>query len=154
MKKWIGIALLSAACINVASAQSLGGVDPTKKSTLPFSPVLKDGDTAYISGTIGVDLKTGRLPKDPADEAQILMQNIKDALNKAGMTPDDLVSVEVYCTDMKLYPVFNKAYLVDLHRPYPARAYIGVNSLVLGAHFEIVATAKRDAHKKKVNPDA
>ena len=54
---------------------------------------------------------------------------------------DDLVSVTVYCTDLSLYDGFNAVYRGYFHGQYPARAFIGVNQLVRGAHFEIAGVA-------------
>ncbi len=71
------------------------------------------------------------------------MESIKAVLAKEGMTMDDLVSVTVFCTDMSLYPTFNKVYVKSFRQPFPARAFIGVKELVLGAHFEIMGVAQK-----------
>jgi enamine deaminase RidA (YjgF/YER057c/UK114 family) len=52
----------------------------------------------------------------------------------------------VYCTDLDLYGKFNDVYRTFFHQHFPARAFIGVNKLVLGAHFEIMATAVKLRH--------
>jgi hypothetical protein len=65
------------------------------------------------------------------------------------MSMDDLAYVEVYCTDLKLYGVFNKAYASTLKSPYPARDFIGVKDLLFGAHFEVMGIAVRNASQKK-----
>lgn len=54
---------------------------------------------------------------------------------------DDLVSVHVYCTDLALYEKFNTAYRGQFAKDFPARAFIGVASLVRGAHFDMEGTA-------------
>jgi 2-iminobutanoate/2-iminopropanoate deaminase len=120
----------------------------------PFSPALQLGDTLYISGSIGVDPAQGKPSGTPEQEAQKLMDNITDTLRAAGMTPDDLVYVQIFCTDMTLYPAFNKVYIKSFKEPYPARAFLGVKDLVFGAHFEIMAIAQRGAagHKVSVAP--
>jgi enamine deaminase RidA (YjgF/YER057c/UK114 family) len=56
---------------------------------------------------------------------------------------DDLVSVTVYCTDLKLYGAFNEVYKGYFHGNYPARAFIGASQLVLGAHFEVQGIAAK-----------
>ena len=71
------------------------------------------------------------------------MDSIQGILAKEGMTMDDLVSVTVFCTDMSLYPTFNKVYVKSFKQPFPARAFIGVKELVLGAHFEMMGVAQK-----------
>ena len=63
-----------------------------------------------------------------------------------------LVYVEVYCTDLKLYGSFNKAYGSFFHKPYPARDFIGVKDLLFGAHFEVMGIAVRNAAQNKKQP--
>jgi 2-iminobutanoate/2-iminopropanoate deaminase len=69
------------------------------------------------------------------------MDAVKQTLSDGGLSMDDLVSVTVYCTDLSLYDSFNAVYRSYFHGPYPARAFIGINQLVRGAHFEIAGVA-------------
>jgi 2-iminobutanoate/2-iminopropanoate deaminase len=123
---------------------------------LPFSPALQVGDSLYISGSIGVDPAQGKPSGTPEQEAQKLMDTIADTLRAANMSTDDLVYVQVFCTDMSLYPTFNKVYIRSVKEPYPARAFLGVKDLVFGAHFEVMAIAQRGAgsHKVSVAPQS
>jgi len=57
------------------------------------------------------------------------------------MAMDDLVSVQVFCTDFTLYDTFNGVYRPYFHEHFPARAFLGVASLIRGAHFEIMGIA-------------
>jgi len=51
--------------------------------------------------------------------------------------------VQVYCTDLSLFDTFNAAYRKYFNEDYPARAFLGAGSLLLGARFEIQAIAMR-----------
>ncbi|HEV8524361.1 MAG TPA: Rid family hydrolase, partial [Terriglobales bacterium] len=62
-------------------------------------------------------------------------------LKEAGMTMDDLVFVQVYCTDLSLFPRFNAVYRTYFAKEFPARAFIGTGSLLLGGRFEMQAIA-------------
>ena len=73
------------------------------------------------------------------------MDGLKQVIESEGMTMDDLVSVQVFSTDFALYDTFNGVYRTYFHAPYPARAFIGVASLIRGAHFEIMATAVKQS---------
>ena len=60
------------------------------------------------------------------------------------------VSVTVYCTDLGLYDKFNDVYRTYFHSHFPTRAFIGVNALVLGAHFEVAGIAVSPIGAKKL----
>jgi 2-iminobutanoate/2-iminopropanoate deaminase len=74
-----------------------------------------------------------------------VMDAVKHTVESAGLQMDDLVSITVYCTDLELYDSFNMVYRTYFHGHYPSRAFIGVNRLLRGAHFEVsgIATRKR-----------
>jgi 2-iminobutanoate/2-iminopropanoate deaminase len=109
------------------------GQQPTTMSAksvakLPFSPGMELADTLYVSGHLGVDPAVGKAPDDPEEEARQVLHSVELTLKEAGMSIDDLVYVEIYCTDLKLYGAFNKAYASTLKSPYPARDFIGLKA--------------------------
>ena len=66
------------------------------------------------------------------------------ALVQAGMTMDDLVYVQIACTDLSLYDKFNAAYRSYFTtKELPAREFIGAATLLRGGHFELQAIAVR-----------
>jgi 2-iminobutanoate/2-iminopropanoate deaminase len=116
---------------------------------LPFSPGLELGDVLYLSGHLGVDPAVGKAPADPEEEARQVLHSVEGTLQGAGMTMNDLVYVEIYCTDLNMYATFNKVYAASFNKPYPARDFIGVKDLLFGAHFEIMGIAVRNAAQSK-----
>jgi 2-iminobutanoate/2-iminopropanoate deaminase len=54
---------------------------------------------------------------------------------------DDLVSVQIFCSDVKHYAAFNQVYRTYFNREYPARAFIGSGGLLFGARFEVQGIA-------------
>lgn len=119
-------------------------------SKLPFSPGLPVGDTVYVSGHLGVDPATETAPPaDPEAEVRKLLDGIQATLKASGLTMNDMVYVEVFCTDLKLYPAFNKVYSSYFSKPYPARAFVGVKELLFGAHFEVMGIAVRNGAQQK-----
>lgn len=116
---------------------------PGNLSQVPFSHGLLVGDTLYISGTLGLDNKSGKPPADVEQEAHQVLDGIQSVLKEANMTPDDLVSVTVYCTDLSQYDKFNSVYRTYFKKDFPARAFIGAGSLLFGARFEVQAIAIR-----------
>ena len=109
-----------------------------------YSPgILVDG-TLYISGQIGADLKTREVPADFEAEAKMCLDTIGMVLKAAGMTYADVVSVQVYLTDMDLFARMNAVYATYFKAPRPARTTVGVSRLALPkAHIEITVTARK-----------
>jgi 2-iminobutanoate/2-iminopropanoate deaminase len=103
------------------------------------------GDTCSISGHLGIDLATGVGPDDPEAEARLMMENFRATIVGAGLGMDDLVSVEVFCTDLALFQTFNRVYAEFFTAPYPARAFIGIKDLLFARGFEILGMAIKGA---------
>jgi 2-iminobutanoate/2-iminopropanoate deaminase len=119
------------------------------RAALPFSDAVLAGGTLYVAGTLGLDpktmddMKTARVPEDPAAEARFAMEAVKRTVEAAGFRMDDFVSIQVYCTDLALYGAFNDIYRSYFNGHFPSRAFIGVDKLVRGARFEVMGTAVR-----------
>ena len=144
------VALLLAGIFSARGAISSSSPVPTRKAInlsdddpqLPFSGAILTGNTLYLSGRIGIDPKTGKAPVDANEEIRLLLDRIKATLAQAGMTMDDLVYVQIACTDLTLYDKFNAAYRgYFTTKDLPAREFIGASSLLRGGHFELQAIA-------------
>jgi 2-iminobutanoate/2-iminopropanoate deaminase len=108
----------------------------------PFSPgILVDG-TLYVAGQTGSDLKTGKLPEEFEAEVRQALDNIGLILKEGGKDFADVVAVQVYLTDMELFPRMNAVYTTYFKEPRPARTTVGVAKLVGAARIEITVTAK------------
>jgi 2-iminobutanoate/2-iminopropanoate deaminase len=110
-------------------------------ATAPFSEAVLAGDTLYVAGHIGLDPATGKPGATPEMEARLVMEAVKKTVEAAGMSMDDLVQVEVYCSDVSLFDTFNGVYRDYFHEHYPARAFIGSGKLLFGARFEVMGIA-------------
>jgi reactive intermediate/imine deaminase len=109
----------------------------------PFSDGVLVGDTLYLAGRIGIDPASGKPPADAQQEARLVLDGMKAVLAEAGMTMDDLVTVQVFCPDLSLYDGFNAVYRSYFAKDFPARAFIGSGPLLRGGRFEVQATAVR-----------
>jgi 2-iminobutanoate/2-iminopropanoate deaminase len=116
---------------------------PDRSPQAAFSNAILVGDTLYISGSIGLDPKTQKAPEKIEDEIKYLLDSYKAVLTQAGLTMDDLVYVQIACTDLSYYDKFNTAYKTYFTKDLPAREFIGVASLLRGGHFEMQAIAVR-----------
>jgi 2-iminobutanoate/2-iminopropanoate deaminase len=145
------ITLLLSLCLAPALAgterSAINGPRTADRAPLPFSDAVRVGDVLYISGTLGLDPKTGRAVADPKAEATLVMDQIKATVESAGFKMDDMVSMQVFCTDLALYDTFNGVYRGYFAHDFPARAFIGVKDLLRGAHFEVMGIAVRSPVK-------
>ncbi len=117
---------------------------PGRGHELPFSDVVDTGDTVYLSGGLGLDPNTGQAPAgDVEREIRLLMDGMKEKLELAGLTMEELVSVQIFATDLALYDQFNAAYRTYFKERFPARAFIGSGPLLRSCHFEIMGIARR-----------
>ena len=141
--KSIALLLLLAATSAVAGvtrtvinprSQALNQKDP------PFSGAIRVADTLYISGQIGLG-PDRKPPADVRSEAKLVMDAVKKVLAEGGMTPDDLVSVQVFCSDVRYYDAFNAVYRNYFTKEFPARAFLGSGALLFGARFEVMGVA-------------
>jgi 2-iminobutanoate/2-iminopropanoate deaminase len=107
----------------------------------PYSDAVMVGKTLYLAGRIGLDPKTQKPPADAATEVRNVLDQIKGVLVQEGMTMDDLVSVQVFCSDVSLYGMFNDIYKGYFTKGYPARAFLGSGPLLFGARFEVQGIA-------------
>jgi len=117
--------------------------DPSSKG-LPFSEAVLAGGTLYVAGHIGVDPRTAQAPAGIDQELKLLFDGFRADMASANYTMDDLVSVRVYCTDLALYGQFNTAYRARFGKDVPARAFIGVASLLRNGHFEMEGIAVKN----------
>jgi 2-iminobutanoate/2-iminopropanoate deaminase len=108
---------------------------------LPFSGGVRIGNTLYLAGIIGIDPQTGAPPEAVEDEIRLVMDTMRTRLAAAGMTMDDLVTVQVYCPDLELYDTFNAVYRTYFRGEFPARAFIGSGPLLRGGRFEVQGIA-------------
>ncbi|HXT70457.1 MAG TPA: RidA family protein [Vicinamibacterales bacterium] len=108
--------------------------NPADAAQPPFSGAVVVGNTAYLSGVLG----TG----DTAEAAaKTGLAALETSLKGAGMTMDDLVSVQIFCPDVADYDAFNKVYRAMFKGEFPARAFVGSGPLLRGAKFEILGIA-------------
>ena len=101
--------------------------------------ILVDG-TLYVSGQGGDDA-TGKIPSDFDAEVRQSFDNIGAVLRAAGMSPADVVSVQVYLNDAGKFQRMNALYRNYFRVPRPTRTTVVVSGLVGPGNVEITVTA-------------
>jgi 2-iminobutanoate/2-iminopropanoate deaminase len=110
--------------------------------SLPFADaVLIDDKTLYISGRIGLIPGTRTVPNTPEEEAHLVMQDLRAVLGLAGMTLDNIVSLQIFASDVSLWERFNAVYRTYFTGQLPPRAFLGSGILLFGARFEVQGIA-------------
>jgi 2-iminobutanoate/2-iminopropanoate deaminase len=143
MRKILAVVPFLLICVFANAADRKYIIDPRPSDTkaLPFSDGVLVGNTLYIAGHIGLDPKTGMAPADAEQEAHLVMDGIKGTVEEAGLSMDDVVSVQIFCTDLKLYDTFNAIYKTYFHGDFPARAFVGTDKLLRNGHYEVMGIA-------------
>ena len=114
-----------------------------RAKTLPFSPAILTNDgTLYVSGTTGPG-PDGKIPEDFQQEVKNTLDAIRKVMKEANYDLKDAVAVQVYLTDMSLFPQMNQIYIQYFTDPRPARTTVGIAKLVGTARIEITVTAKK-----------
>ena len=110
----------------------------------PYSHAVQTGDLLYLSGQTPIDSDTGKLLEgDIAAQTKQCFINLFNVLEAAGVTPEEVIKVNVFLTDMNDFPQMNSVYEKQFSAPYPSRTTIGVASLPLGAKVEIEMIAEK-----------
>jgi 2-iminobutanoate/2-iminopropanoate deaminase len=139
-----GLQVLTA-FLTVAGLAAAGGkrirLERTVRSNLPFSDAVWHGNTLYLCGHIGLDPETGRPPSTAEEEARLVLDGVKRTLEAAGLTMDNLLSVQIFCSDVALFDKFNVVYRTYFPGEFPARAFLGSGNLLFDARFEVQAIA-------------
>ena len=113
----------------------------SERPALPYSKAVLSGNTLYVAGHLGVDPATDSPPTAATDEARMMLDAFSATITRAGLAMDDLVQVQVFCSDNSLYDSFNDIYRQYFDRRLPARTFITSGTLLRGCRFEIAGTA-------------
>ena len=108
----------------------------------PYSHAIKSGEKVYFPVKTNRP-ETGELIKGVLANKRGNVSRTYLVLENAGLTPDDVVKVNVYLTNMDDFSEMNSVYQEQFSQPYPARTTVGIDSLPLGAEIEIEMIARK-----------
>lgn len=109
----------------------------------PYSPAQKVGNFVFVSGQIALNQETGLLDnQDIETETKRVLENLMFILRKTGCDSSDVISTNVYLTDINDYAKMNNIYGGYFQEGnYPARVTVQVAALPKNARVEISAIA-------------
>lgn len=117
------------------------------KPVAPYSHVVEVDGWAFITGQLATDPNDDSLPIPAGIEAQThkVMDNLKRALQGAGLGLDRVVSVRIFLTNFERdYAAMNRVYeSYFANNRLPARTTVGVTALARGGSVEIDMIARR-----------
>jgi reactive intermediate/imine deaminase len=123
---------------------------PGYPASSPLSPGVMAGDRLYLSGFLGRDINTGRIPEDPAAQVDLSLDRMEATLKAAGLDFRHMVFVNPYLTGKIPAGVMNREYAKRFEfGNTPARATIQVSGLPSGAGIEFTGVAVRDLTKRR-----
>ncbi len=131
---WLGLA----ACLTL--------VIPDARAQAVQSRALKIGDTVYLSGAGG-----GR-PGEPMEQAvRQVLRDLESPLREHGLTLADIVSSDVWVTDLGKAPEVRKAFQSAFKRRPPSGTLTEVSALPGGATVQVAAVAAK-GDKRVIRP--
>ncbi len=79
-----------------------------------------------------------------ADEAKMVMENLKAILTEAGSGFDQVIKSTIFLTDMQTFAQVNEVYGSYFTADFPARETVQVSALPKGVNVEISVIALKD----------
>lgn len=107
----------------------------------PYSAGIKTGNLVFMSGQLGIDPATGKMPEGVVEQAKQSLANIEALLTAAGATFDNVVKTTVFLADIADFAAVNEVYATKFTEPYPARCAFAVGALPAGGLVEIEVIA-------------
>ena len=110
----------------------------------PYSQAIQAGNLLFVSGQIPVDPATGAFAgSDIETQTRQSLTNVKNILEAAGFSLNDVVKTTVLLADIGDFAAMNAVYAAFFSENKPARACFAVKDLPKGALVEIEAIACR-----------
>jgi 2-iminobutanoate/2-iminopropanoate deaminase len=116
--------------------------DKAPKAIGPYSAGIQFANFVFSSGQIGLDPATGNLVEGGVEaETTQALTNLKNVLEAAGSSLDNVVKTTVFLRDINDFARMNAIYAKFFTTNPPARSAIQVAALPKGAAVEVEAIA-------------
>tara|TARA_X000000950_G_scaffold128554_1_gene160591 strand:+ start:1058 stop:1552 length:495 start_codon:yes stop_codon:yes gene_type:complete len=115
--------------------------DLTVKNQFPFSDAVLAGNTLYLSGMVGIDVKGTLVDGGIAAETHSIFRQLQSHLGSLDLNLSHVVKCLVMLDDIDEWADFNTVYMSYFKPPYPARSALGADGLALGAAIEMECIA-------------
>ena len=108
----------------------------------PYSQAIQAGNFVFVSGQVGKDPVSGAMKTENIKaEALMVMTNVKNVLEAAGLTMASIVKTTIFLSNMDDFAQVNEVYGSFFTGNYPARETVQVSRLPLNANIEVSVVA-------------
>ncbi len=108
-----------------------------------YSRAVVDDHYVFVSGTTGTDYKTMKVPDSIEEQVSLCLQNISDALEKAGSSLDKVLRVHYILPDRHDFEACWPAIRAAFGKARPAATMIEAGLIDPAMKIEIEVTASR-----------
>lgn len=108
--------------------------NPKATGEKAYSQAIVSHGFVFVSGQGPLDPETGAIVGSTLEEqAELTLRNVKDIVEAAGCTMDDVVKVNVFLASMNDFERFNEVYRRFFNSPLPARTCVeaGLDDILL-----------------------
>lgn len=103
----------------------------------PYSQAIICNNLLFTSGQIPIIPETGELAQGLEAQAHQVFKNIKNLIEAAGASMDNVVKTTVFIKDMNDFAKINEIYAEYFTEPYPARSCVEVARLPKDVSLEV-----------------
>ena len=107
----------------------------------PYSPAVEGNGMVFTSGQIPVNPATGEIPEGIEAQAEQVMVNVKNLLEAAGTSMENVIKTTVFIKDMNDFGTINGIYSKYFEKDCPARSCVEVARLPKDVLMEMEAIA-------------
>jgi 2-iminobutanoate/2-iminopropanoate deaminase len=102
-----------------------------------YSPAVIHNGVVYVAGQLPIDQNGVPQLGSIEEQTSLCMHNITEILKAAGSNLEHIVKVNVFVSDISLWPRINAQYAQIMGSHKPARVVVPCNTLNYGALIEI-----------------
>ena len=104
----------------------------------PYSQAIKAGNFVFTAGQIALSPSTQKMVEGGIKEqTEQVIRNLRAILEKAELTFEDVVKVDVFLTELENFSEMNEIYSLYFSQAEPARTTVIVKDLPKGSLVEI-----------------
>jgi 2-iminobutanoate/2-iminopropanoate deaminase len=111
------------------------------KPQASYSTYTRFGDLIFIAGQVAVDPHTGRIPSSFADQLRLVLDHIRNILESAGSSMDQVLKITVFLKDRAYRTEYDDIFRTYFKGGFPARSTIVADLMGEGFLVEIEAIA-------------
>jgi 2-iminobutanoate/2-iminopropanoate deaminase len=116
-----------------------------EKYKAPTSTVTKHNHVLYVTGAPPFDPDTGEIFKGAIErQTEIVLEQMKQCVEQGGSSLDNILKVNVYVTNIDMFPAVNEVYRRFFPKDPPARIFINVPAWSGGFDIEVDCIAAVD----------